>query len=102
MKTKIKSNPTEVYKVYRTTSDGLTYRETQYGNYIDGVVATVYGYVKVYCEASYYSLDFIWASNQYHFSSKSDKMLSNQSLAAKAGKFAKEIVQGSYNNLIEE
>ncbi len=61
--------------------------------YTDGVVRTNFGFVRVYAESSFWSLEFIWNGNSYNFGARCQELLSDLVLTRRATKFAKEVVK---------
>ena len=62
------------------------------GECITGVVATPHGYVKVYAEKIFFSLEFIYSGEYYYFGSRVEAMPSQLALTRRAAKFAREVV----------
>ncbi|MEH1926818.1 hypothetical protein [Nostoc sp.] len=82
------------------TSGNYSHHTVSSGKYTDGVVTTPFGFVRVYAEATFWALEFIWSGKSYHFGARCKELLSDRTLTCRASKFAKEVVKKNLNELI--
>ncbi|HYX18341.1 MAG TPA: hypothetical protein VE944_29040 [Nostoc sp.] len=82
------------------TSSNYSHHVVSGGRYTDGVVTTPFGFVRVYAEANFWALEFIWSGKSYHFGTRCKELPSDRALTRRASRFAKEVVQKNLNELI--
>ncbi|MHC5778934.1 hypothetical protein [Nostoc sp.] len=92
-------NNAKVLKV-SVTSGNYSHHIVSSGAYTEGTAATPFGFVRVYAEANFWALEFIWKGKSYHFGGRCKGLPSDKALTCRASKFAKEVVKKNLNELI--
>ncbi|MHC5755938.1 MAG: hypothetical protein ACYTXF_35950 [Nostoc sp.] len=79
-------------KISRTSGEHLTHHTSESGIYVEGVVITIFGFVRVYATDDFWSLEFIWDQHSYRTKGNCTNLPSNLALSGKASAFAKKII----------
>lgn len=92
-------NKAKISKISKSSAN-YSHHTTISGEYTEGTVSTPFGFVRVYAESKFWAIEFIWSSKSYYLGCRCEQLPSDKALTRRAAKFAKEVVQRSFDNCL--